>query len=367
MDKPYSQWKGMMAIAKASLIAILRSPQSVFFSLFFPVVLIVIFGALSSGKGVSLDVAFDSQSDTSNAVYDAIRQVPVLDINKGDDKTKEDLLRKGRITAIIEIRKSVAGIGKPAYDVHLKTTSASQKDLPVLMPLLHYAIGKVNSGVPGATPEYASISSEQIAGRRYKPIDFYLPGMLGFSLIGSAVFGVAFVFFGLRETMVLKRMYATPVKRGYIVGGECIGRVIFQLATAVVLIGFGKLFYGFTLANGWVTFVELLVLSLLGLFVFMGFGFVISSVAKNQNVIPVYANLFMFPQYFLSGTFFSRAGLPQSIQPVLKYLPLTALNDAMRKVSFEGLHLWHVWSEMAILAVWCVVIYIIAAKVFKWD
>jgi ABC-2 type transport system permease protein len=178
---------------------------------------------------------------------------------------------------------------------------------------------------------------------------------------------VAFVFFSLRETLVLKRMYATPIRRGYIVIGESIGRIAFQLVIAVVLIGFGVLFYHFTLANGWVTFVELLVLSLLGLLVFMGFGFVISSVAKNQNVIPVYANLFMFPQYFLSGTFFSRAALPQGIQPVLKYLPLTALNDAMRKVSFEGLHLWNVWSEIGILLVWCIVIYVVAAKVFKWD
>lgn len=367
MHKPYSQWKAMMAIAKASLIAIFRSPQAVFFSLFFPVVLIVIFGALSNGRGISLDVAFDSKSDTANAIYGAIKQVPVLNIKNGDDKTLEDLLKKGRITAIIEIRKQDAGNGKPAYDLHLRTTSASQKDLPALQPILHNVISNVNSRATGAMPDYASISSEILPGRIYRAIDFYLPGMLGFSLIGSAVFGVAFVFFGLRETLVLKRMYATPIRRGYIVGGESIGRVIFQLATAVVLIGFGKLFYHFTLADGWVTFAELMVLSLLGLLVFMGFGFVISSVAKNQNVIPVYANLFMFPQYFLSGTFFPRTSLPQSIQPILKYLPLTALNDAMRKVSFEGLHLWNVGGEILILLGWCVVVYIVAAKVFKWD
>ena len=354
----------MMSIAKASLIAIFRSPQAVFFSLFFPVVLIVIFGALSSGKGISLDVAFDSQSDTANAIYEKIGQTPYFDVAKGSDKEKQDLLSKGRITAIIDIHRKDTGRG---YDVHLKTTSAGQKDMPVLLSMLKEVIAEANKEHGIVTQSYATVTKEEIKGRPYRMIDFYLPGMLGFSLIGSAVFGVAFVFFGLRETLVLKRMYATPIKRGYIVGGESIGRVIFQLATAVVLIGFGKLFYHFTLANGWITFVELMVLSLLGLLVFMGFGFVISSVAKNQNVIPVYANLFMFPQYFLSGTFFSRAALPQSIQPVIKYLPLTALNDAMRKVSFEGLHLWNVEPEILILVVWCIVIYIIAAKVFKWD
>ena len=365
MEKPYNQWRAMLAITKASLKATFRSPQSVFFSLFFPIVLIVIFGALSGGGGISLDVAFHSGTDTTNAVYKAITHSPVFDIKKGDDAEIEDRLKKGRITAIIDIQKNNAG--GAGYVVHLKSTSASQKDLPVLESLLHNIISSINNAGQPANTGYATVTKEEIPGRVYKMIDFYLPGMLGFSLIGASVFGVAFVFFSLRETLVLKRMYSTPVGKGYIVLGEGIGRVVFQLTTAVVLILFGKFFYGFTLANGVVTFIELMALSLLGLLVFMGFGIIVSSVAKNQNVIPIYANLFMFPQYFLSGTFFPKSALPLSIQPVLRYLPLTALNDSMRKVSFEGAHLWQTPSEIAILLGWCVIIYAVAVKVFRWD
>ena len=365
MDKPYNQWRAMLAIAKASLITIFRSPQAVFFSLFFPVVLIVIFGALSSGGGISLDIAFHSSSDTNNAVYRDISSSPVFDIKKGTDADIEDRLKKGRITALVDIKKNTNS--NAGYEVHLKSTSASSKDLPVLETIVRDIISRINNNGKPVAGTYATVTKEEIPGRVYKMIDFYLPGMLGFSLIGAAVFGVAFVFFSLRETLVLKRMYSTPVGKGYIVVGEGIGRVIFQLTTAVVLILFGRFFYGFTLANGWVTFMELMALSLLGLLVFMGFGFIISSVAKNQNVIPIYANLFMFPQYFLSGTFFSKSALPQSIQPILKFLPLTALNDSMRKVSFEGAHLWQVPAEIGILLGWCVVIYAIAIKVFKWD
>src|SRR6202021_1405578 len=112
---------------------------------------------------------------------------------------------------------------------------------------------------------------------------------------------------------------------------ETFSRIIFQIVTVGVLILFGTLFYNFTLANGVWTFIEMLVISILGLLVFMGAGFVISGVAKNQNVIPIYSNLFMFPQYFLSGTFFSSSALPKSIQPVIELLPLTALNEALRK------------------------------------
>ncbi|MEP6747033.1 MAG: ABC transporter permease [Bacteroidota bacterium] len=365
MDQPYNQWRAMLAITKASLKTIFRSPQAVFFSLFFPVVLIVIFGALSGGGGVSFDIGFQSGSDTTNEVYKAISSSPVFNIKKGTDADIEDRLKKGRITAIVDIKKNMDS--GSAYDVHLKSTSAGQREIPVVGTILNDIISRINNKGKPVTGSYATVKKEEIKARPYKSIDFYLPGMLGFSLIGASVFGVAFVFFSLRETLVLKRMYSTPIHKGYIVVGEGIGRVVFQLTTAVVLILFGRFFYDFTLANGWITFVELMALSLLGLIVFMGFGFIISSVAKNQNVIPIYANLFMFPQYFLSGTFFPKSALPVSIQPILKFLPLTALNDSMRKVSFEGLNLWQTSSEIGILLGWCVIVYAVAIKVFKWD
>ncbi|HMH24246.1 MAG TPA: ABC transporter permease, partial [Puia sp.] len=288
-------------------------------------------------------------------------------IVRSNDADLLDRLKKGRITALIGITSKDGQSNRPPYDIHLRTTSAGGKDLPILQSILSYSIDRINSQANAGQKNYATISMEEVPGRHYRMIDFYLPGMLGFSLIGAAVFGVSFLFFSLRETLVLKRMYSTPVRKGYIVLGEGIGRVIFQLVTAAVLILFGKVFYHFTLANGIVTFLELMALSLAGLLVFMGFGFIISSVARNQNVIPIYANLFMFPQYFLSGTFFPKSLMPQSIQWIINILPLTALNDAMRKVSFEGAHLWNVGKELTILGVWCIVIYALATKFFRWE
>lgn len=359
----YNQWTAMWAVCKAASRAIFKSPQAIFFSLFFPIVLIMVFGALTGGGGVNLDVAFDAKSDTTSTIYRILSAMNALDVKKGTEADLEDRLKKGRITAIINIQKQDTAGGRPEYLIHLKTSSAAQRDIPLLK-------GIVENVVATQTPRqnsFAKITMEEIKGRPYKMIDFYLPGMLGFSLIGSAVFGVAFVFFSLRETLVLKRMFATPVKKGYIVLGESIARVLFQLCTAVVLILFGTYFYHFTLAHGWITFLELLFLSFMGLLVFMGFGFIISSIAKNQNVIPIYANLFMFPQYFLSGTFFPKTLLPAGMQAIIKYLPLTALNDAMRKVSFEGMHLSGVGTEIAIIAAWAVATYAILIKVFKWE
>jgi ABC-2 type transport system permease protein len=364
MPKDYNQLKAMLAVTKASLIATFKSPQAVFFSLFFPIVLIWIFGSLRGSGNPSINIAFEIGIDTSNANYRDIEYLPVIHVINDKKKDTEDELKKGRITAIINILPLADSI----YEIKLRTSTASQKDIGLLRSVLNARVNDMERQRHPEQKPFATITETvSYTERPYKMIDFFLPGMIGFSLIGSAVFGIAFLFYSLRETLVLKRMYSTPIKKQYIILGESIAKVIFNLMTVVVLIAFGHFVYGFYLAEGLLTFFNMLVLSFIALLVFMGFGFFISGVSKNQNVIPIYANLFMFPQYFLSGTFFPKTSLPAFLQPVIKFLPLTAVNDAMRNVAFEGVSLASCWSQILILLVWGIVIYVVTAKFFRWE
>lgn len=365
MNKKYNQLKAMLAVTKASLKATFRSPQSIFFSLFFPIVLIWIFGSLSGNGVPTVDVSMDRNSDTQNVLSDRIMRNPVLHF-VNNSKDVEDQLRKGKITAIINIQRSNDSTKAP-YIVNLRTSSASQKDFQLLQSVITGTISRADSALFQDKRSIAQVNETVVNGRQYKMIDFFLPGMIGFSLIGSAVFGIAFLFYSLRETLVLKRMYSTPIKREYIILGESISKVLFQLMTVIVLVIFGHFVYGFFLARGIITFIDMMALSFLALLVFMGFGFFISGISKNQNVIPIYANLFMFPQYFLSGTFFPKSSLPAFLQPVIKLLPLTAVNDAMRNVAFEGSSLWSCWPQIVVLIVWGIIIYFITARVFRWE
>jgi ABC-2 type transport system permease protein len=366
----YNQLRAMWAVTKGSLIATFRSPQSIFFSLFFPIVLIWIFGALGRGGIPTVDIALEKNTDTVaiKDFYSNLKQNPTLHFVNDKSKNIDEELRKGRIAAIIDIRKNTDTTAHSPYLIHLRTSSASQRDYQTALSAINESVSRMDKKNFPENKSVATIQeSPRVEGRRYRMIDFFLPGMIGFSLIGSAVFGISFVFYSLRETLVLKRMYSTPIKKGYIILGESISRVIFNLLTVVVLIAFGYYSYHFTLANGWITFIDMLVISFVALLVFMGFGFFISSVSKNQNVIPIYANLFMFPQYFLSGTFFPRTALPAFLQPILKFLPLTAVNDAMRNVAFEGASLASCWEQFLILFVWGIIIYSLTAKVFRWE
>lgn len=357
----------MLAVTRASLRAIFRSPQAIFFTLFFPIVLIWIFGSLSGGGGsASVDVAYEKTGDTTSMLYQRLKHHPLLHFIDNKKKDAEDELKKGRIAAIVNVVPP--NDSAKTYTIQMRTSTASQNNAQQLQSILNATVNSIDKEEHPEWKSFATVTQVVSYNERpYHMIDFFLPGMIGFSLIGSAVFGIAFSVYSLRETLVLKRMYSTPIKRQYIILGESISRVIFQLLTVAVLVLFGKYSYGFYLAHGMVTFINMLVLAAFGLIVFMGFGFFFSGIAKNQNVIPVYANLFMFPQYFLSGTFFPKSALPAGLQPFLKFLPLTALNDAMRSVAFEGASLVSTWPQLAVLSVWGIVIYAITSKVFRWE
>jgi len=116
-----------------------------------------------------------------------------------------------------------------------------------------------------------------------------------------------------------------------------------------------------------VTFLDMMILSFLALVVFMGFGFIISSVSKNESSIPPFANMFTLPQFLLGGTFFATSAFPKWLRNICEYLPLKQLNDAMRNVAFEGASLFDCYKQIGILMVWGVIIYAFAIKTFKWE
>ncbi len=373
---PYSQFRAMLAISRASLRAILRSPSAVIFSLGFPLVFILVFGFIGGG-GTSVTIALRDPADSANYVIRTLQASGFVKIEKNkndavllqkDSVYMQKELLKGNIAAIVSVDSSLSPAGFTQYKIKTQTSSASADKYPILRMTLAQTIQIIEDR---KIPDQFKIISVQelpiLPGREYTMIDFILPGMLGFSLLSAAVFGVAFVFFNLRQTLVLKRFYATPINRKNIVFGEALSRVSFQLMTSVVIILAGHFFFHFTLINGFFTFMEMLALSFLGLVVFMGFGFIISSVSKSESSIPPFANIFTLPQFLLGGTFFRTDVFPKWLRGFCEVLPLKQLNDAFRNVAFEGASLMDCGKQIGILLIWGVVIYAAAIKTFKWE
>ena len=369
--RSYSQVRAMLAISKASLRAIFRSPSAVVFGFAFPLVFILVFGFMGNNSMMkSYKVAVENTIDTTNELYKALESSPAIKIQKyatEDDLNKD--LQSGKLTAVINIQKNSKS--NPPYIFTFRSTTSSNDKWPQFITLIESIINKISNKKYPGRPVFADLDfnfPRDIAIiRKYKTIDFILPGQLGFSLLASGVFGVAFMFFNLRNTLVLKRFFATPISRTYIILGEMFSRVLFQMLTAVVIILAGYYLFGFTLIYGFETFVELLILSFIGLVVFMGMGFIVSGIAKNESTIPPFANIITLPQFLICGTFFPIDVFPKWLQWIAQALPLTHLNNALRDVAFEGKNLWNERWEISILLLWGIVVYAIAIKVFKWE
>ena len=370
MSVKYNQFKAMLAIARGSFISTLRSPSTVAFSIGFPLVFILAFAFLGNNSTPKIDVAIANNADTLNPFYTQIAGAPGIRIKKETPEQLKENLEKGQITAILDIQKQPAAATTSPYEVSIKTSQAvSAQSIAILRSYLNAIADGLNKTYNPNAANIATVSDkiEKVPGRIYRTIDFILPGQLGFSLLSAGIFGVAFLFFNLRQQLVLKRFFATPITRTFIVLGEALSRVMFQMIAAIVIIIIGVVFFKFTLVKGWITFIEIMILSFFALIVFMGCGFIVSSVAKNESTIPPFANIFTLPQFLLAGTFFPITDFPKWMQPLCNILPLTHFNNAMREISFEGASLISCWRDFGNKLIWGIIVYAIGIKVFTWE
>lgn len=362
----YSNAQAMRSLIKASLQAILKTPSAIFFAFAFPLVFILVFGFMGGGSSFSIKVAAAPGSDTTNQLYATLHKVQVLKWSDKDSATVKKLLKDGDIVATLAIEPQPIG-SKPEYKIVINAASSEVDKAEQLKSILSGIIQMQDPEIKKREEAIAAINLKVSAVRDYKTIDFILPGQLSFSLLASGVFGTAFVFFNLRQTLVLKRFFATPVRKEIIVVSEGIARMLFQLVSVIVIISLGYFVFGFTLSNGLITFVNMFLICALSILIFMGFGFIVGSVSKSDATIPIVSNLIVMPQMLLSGTFFSIDNFPHWMQPFCRALPLSFLNDALRKMSFDGANLWTVKMDVVALLIWGVVIYAVAGKTFKWE
>ncbi len=187
---------------------------------------------------------------------------------------------------------------------------------------LHAARGK--GGTDGETT--VTDDTINVPGSRY--IDFLLPGLVGINIMGGGLFGVGFVLVDMRVRKLFKRLMATPVHRGDFLLAILSARMLFLLPEMLTLLLVGWFFFGVPVKG---SLLVLLLVILLGAFAFAGLGLLLGCRTEKTESISGLINLVMLPMYLLSGVFFPSERFPEAVQPFIRALPLTQLNDALRK------------------------------------
>jgi ABC-type multidrug transport system permease subunit len=162
---------------------------------------------------------------------------------------------------------------------------------------------------------------------------------------------------------LLKRLRATPMRRSHFVLTHGVVRLAFVAFELAVLLAFGRLAFGVTVAG---SLLSVLVIALAGAMSFSGLATLVASRAENTQTASGLLNLFIMPMFIFSGVFFASNHFPDAMQPFIRALPLTALNDALRAVMIDGSSLVRQWRELLVLAVWGVVGFSVGLRIFKW-
>jgi ABC-2 type transport system permease protein len=215
----------------------------------------------------------------------------------------------------------------------------------------------------GALP-VRPVRREEVLERGGRYIDWLIPGLIGFNLMSTGLWAVGFYLTQLRATRQLKRLVATPMRRGDFLLAQMLARLVFLVAEVPLLVVFAWLAFGVTLEGSLPAFVGVV---LLGGAAFSGLGLLAASRVRTVEGVSGIINVIVMPMVVLSGVFFSTARFPESIQPLIRVLPLTALNDALRAIYNEGAGLGAVGMELALVTAWGAASFLLALRLFRWQ
>ncbi len=199
-------------------------------------------------------------------------------------------------------------------------------------------------------------------GSRY--IDFLIPGLLGMNAMGGGLWGIGFFLVNCRIAKLLKRFKATPMPRASFLGAIIASRLTYLIPDVVVLMSLGMFMFGMPMRGSWVS---LAVVELIGASAFAGIGLLVASRVKTTEAVSGLMNLIMLPMWLFGGIFFSPDVYPEAMQPFIQALPLTQLLSALRAVILEGAGLGSLGFELGVLAVWAVVTFVLALRLFRWE
>jgi ABC-type multidrug transport system permease subunit len=219
----------------------------------------------------------------------------------------------------------------------------------------------LQSGAGRRDPVPTSAVTSSEPGSRY--IDFLIPGLLGMNLMNSGMWGIGFALVDMRQRKLLKRFVATPMRRSDFLLALISSRLVLMVIEVVLLLSLGVLVFHMRVLG---SLLAIILLTTIGAVCFGGLGLLTASRSQKVEGVSGLMNLVMMPMWIFSGVFFSAERFPAVIQPFIKVLPLTALNDALRATILQGAPLGAQGGRLLVLLLWAGVSFALALHWFRW-
>jgi len=349
---------GFLSISRALVKGYVRDRQAVFFTIFFPLMFLVLFGSLLSG------------SPTSEVDAVAVGDVPLVDDLPADARAAFDDAfnlshTDDRAAAVDEVRDGDAAVAieQDGDRLVVHYSDADQVRSAVARGTLQSFVQSANLAAADAPATY-TMQTERVEDESLSTIQFMTPGLVGWAIATSATFGAGMTLVSWRRTKLLRRLRLAPVSTRTLVGarvGVTLGVALTQLA---LFLGLGVALFGLSLTGWWWLSVPLV---LCGTVSFMALGLLAGAVSQTVEGASALANIFVLPMAFLSGSFFPLDAAPQWIQAVSRLLPLRYLNDGMLDVLVRGQGPAAVVLPALVLLAFGGVVTLVASRFFRWE
>jgi ABC-2 type transport system permease protein len=371
--KPWQkQWWTVIVFTKLSTRRFFRDRLAIFFGILFPLIFLFVFGSLNSGSGnVSFKVAIINQSQTQFAFkfVKEIHSSKIFKVNKASTSLSiaESKLSNSQIDGIIVLPQNFGAVedyqSYPSGQVKVLYDESTAATGQTLTSILQDQLTKINASYVPTKPPFTAVGKQQNA-KSLTPFDYTFSGLLGFSIIGIGIFGPVNVFPELKKQGILRRLHTTPIK----VWQYFMATMFSQATTGVVSIAI-QFLVALTVFHLKVdgNYLEIIIFTVISIFMILGIGLAIGGWAKNERQAAPLSNIIVFPMLFLSGTFFPRFDMPSWLQTITTFLPLTPVIDGLRLLTTEGKNFVNIGPQLGLIAVWLVIVYAIAFRVFKWE
>jgi ABC-2 type transport system permease protein len=346
------RWSGYRHLLMARMLELKREPEVVFWVFVFPLLLAMGLGIAFRNKpadAVSVAIVSGAGSENAEALLARSSQHEMFKVHVLDAPEAQNGFRLGKFDLVIEPD------GKGAVQYRFDPAR----------PESVLAKAEVNDALQAAAGRKDAVATTSFSssepGSRY--IDFLIPGLLGMNLMNSGMWGIGFALVDMRQRKLLKRFVGTPMRRGDFLLALMSSRLLLMVIEIGLLLVFGALFFHMRILG---SIFSIALLGGIGSLTFGGIGLMTASRARKIESISGLINLVMMPMWIFSGVFFSYERFPAALQPLIKILPLTALNDALRASILEGTPLAHQLPRLLILGLWGGISFVLALKWFRW-
>lgn len=348
-----------------------RSKVALFFTFLFPLLFLFIFGSIfggNNGPNFNIVLINKAQSEYSRQFVSDFEKSDVFTVVADTTFEKaERLIGRGEVDAIVVLPEGFGVRGEkdcfPSGTLELYYDKGDTQLAAALQGMLSGYLEGINKQLITIVEPF-SLDAKPIQTANLSQFDYTVAGLIGFSLLSLGIFSMSEGFTGDKKMGALRRMRVAPIRPWQLILATAINRVLIGVLTVAVMFIVAVIAFDFSMRGD---YISLVVFTVIGTVCLFGFGMAIAGWAKDSNQAAPLTQTVTIPMMFLSGVFFPTFLMPDVLQSIVRFIPLTAIVDGLRKILTEGQTLFDLGPELAIIGVWTILIYFIAFKVFRWE